>query len=187
MYTIVWVVIALITIVTVWYITTFNKLIHKRNRVEQCQSGICVALKQRNDMIPNLVASVKTYMVHEKETLERITELRVRAEQATGEQEQIELGNQLSGLLSKLQVSVERYPELKANEQFKMLQDSVEEMEYQLQAIRRTFNAAVTDYNNYIEMFPSSIVASGRHTRASLIDIPDPEKKNVDVNDLFNR
>lgn len=169
-----------------WFIVTSNSLIAKRNRVKQCRSGICVALKQRNDMIPNLVASVKAYMGHENETLTRITELRAQATQATTETEQIQAGNQLSALLPRLQVGLENYPELKANQNFMHLQETIEEMELQLQAIRRTYNAAVVDYNNAIEMFPSSWVASRQgHTQEPLIEIPEAEQTPVDVAHLF--
>ena len=169
-----------------WFIATSNSLIAKRNRVKQCRSGICVALKQRNDMIPNLVASVKAYMGHENETLTRITELRAQAAKASSETEQIQAGNQLSALLPRLQVGLEHYPELKANQNFIHLQEAIEEMELQLQAIRRTYNAAVVDYNNAIEMFPSSWVASRQgHTPESLIEIPEAEQAPVDVAHLF--
>ncbi|EKU90988.1 LemA family protein [Bacteroides oleiciplenus] len=180
--------IALVVLLILWYIWTVNNLIAKRNRVKQCRSGICVALKQRNDMIPNLVAVVKSYMGHENETLLRITELRSRTFQPSQESEQIRTGAELSSLLSRLQLSVEDYPELKANEQFHRLQTSIEDMELQLQAIRRTYNAAVTDYNNFIEMFPSSIVARQQnHHQEELIDIPEAEQRNVDVSELLKR
>ncbi len=170
--------IALIILLVLWYIWTANNLIAKRNRVKQCRSGICVALKQRNDMIPN--------MGHENETLTRIAELRSRTFQPSQESEQIKTGNELSSLISKLQLSVEDYPELKASEQFTRLQRSIEDMELQLQAIRRTYNAAVTDYNNSIEMFPSSIVAGRQnHHQEELIDIPEQEQRNVDVSALL--
>ena len=94
--------------------------------------------------------------------------------------------DRLSSLISKLQLSVEDYPELKASEQFTRLQRSIEDMELQLQAIRRTYNAAVTDYNNSIEMFPSSIVAGRQnHHQEELIDIPEQEQRNVDVSALL--
>lgn len=180
--------IGFIVLLVLWYIWTANNLIAKRNRVKQCRSGICVVLKQRNDMIPNLVAAVKSYMGHESELLTRITELRSRAFQPSQESEQIKTGNELSSLLSRLQLSVEDYPELKANEQFHRLQTSIEDMELQLQAIRRTYNAAVTDYNNFIEMFPSSIVARQQnHHQEELIDIPEAEQRNVDVSELLKR
>ena len=167
----------LILLIALWYIWAVNNLIAKRNRVKQCRSGICVALKQRNDMIPNLVAAVKSYMGHENEILTRITELRSHSFQPSQEAEQIKSGNELS---------VENYPELKANEQFHRLQNSIEDMELQLQAIRRTYNAAVTDYNNTIEMFPSSVVARQQgHHQEELIDIPEPEQQNVNVAELL--
>lgn len=121
-----------------------------------------------------------------KEILTRITELRSRTFQPSQEAEQINNGNELSGLLARLQLSVEDYPELKTNEQFNRLMANIEDMELQLQAIRRTYNAAVTDYNNAIEMFPSSIVKRRQgHDAGELIDIPEQEKQNVNVGQLF--
>lgn len=169
----------------IWAIITNNSLIARRNRVKQCRSGICVVLKQRNDLLPNLVASVKAYMGHENEILTRITDLRSRAASAA-ESEQIREGSEISTLLGRLNVAVENYPELKANMQFLHLQGQIEEMENELQAIRRTYNAAVTDYNNAIEMFPSSIIASWRHhSQQELIEIPESEKQPSSVADLF--
>ena len=172
-------------LLALWGIATNNNLIAKRNRVKQCQSGICVVLKQRNDLLPNLVASVKAYMGHENEILIRITDLRSRTSSAS-EGEQIRSGSEISALLGRLNVAVENYPDLKANVQFLHLQSQIEEMENELQAIRRTYNAAVTDYNNAIEMFPSSIIASWRHhVQQELIEIPESEKQNVYVAELF--
>ncbi len=172
-------------LIIIWGIVTNNNLIAKRNSVKQCRSGICVALKQRNDLIPNLVASVKAYMVHEEHLLTTITQLRTRTV-AAPEDEQIRDGGELSTLLGRLNVAVENYPELKANTQFLHLQGQIEEVENELQAIRRTYNAAVTDYNNAIEMFPSSLIASwGHHTQEELIEIPESEKQPVSVAELF--
>lgn len=178
-------IIVILLVILLWAVFTSNNLIAKRNRVKQCRSGICVVLKQRNDLIPNLVASVKTYMGHENEVLTRIAELRSKAASAS-ENEQIKGGTEISSLLARLQVAVEDYPELKANEQFINLQGQIEEMENQLQAIRRTYNAAVTDYNNGIEMFPSSIIASWRkHEQQELIEFPENEMRAIKVGDLF--
>lgn len=172
-------------LVGLWWLMTYNSLIAKRNRVDQCQSGICVSIQQRNDMIPNLVAAVKAYMGHESSLLTRIAELRARGNEGS-EAEQIKNGNEISALLGQLRVAVESYPDLKANEQFLHLQSQIEDMERELQAVRRTFNAVVTDYNNAIDMFPSSLVASAaRHTRRDLIALPESEQKNVDVKSLF--
>lgn len=169
-----------------WFIVTSNSLIAKRNRVKQCRSGICVAMKQRNDLIPNLVAAARTYMDYENRTLMQITELRTQAASATDERAQIEAGNRLSALLPQLRLTAENYPDLKADGQFLQLQHALEEVEMQLQAIRRTYNAAVVDYNNAIEMFPSSWVAACRkHRCEELIDIPEAERAVPDVKQLF--
>ncbi|WP_297273915.1 LemA family protein [uncultured Bacteroides sp.] len=173
-------------LLVLWYVWTANNLVAKRNRVKQCRSSICVVLKQRNDLLPNLVAAVKSYMGHESEVLVRIAELRSRMSAAASENEQIKAGGELSSLLARLNVSVEDYPELKADGQFHRLQANIEEMELQLQAVRRTYNAAVTDYNNAIEMFPSSVVARRQHHRQEeLIEITEEERRNVDVAALF--
>lgn len=172
-------------LLVIWGIVTNNNLIAKRNRVKQCRSSICVALKQRNDLIPNLVASVKAYMGHENEILTRITDLRTRTTSAS-EREQIREGGEISTLLGRLNVAVENYPELKANTQFLHLQGQIEEVENELQAIRRTYNAAVTDYNNAIEMFPSSVIARlCRHTQQELIEIPESEHVPPHIAELF--
>ena len=169
-----------------WYIWCNNNLIAKLNRVKQCRSSICVVMKQRNDLLPNLVASVKSYMGHENEILTRITELRSRTFDPFQEAEQIDNATELSGLLARLQLSVEDYPELKADRHFHRLMTNIESMELQLQAIRRTYNAAVTDYNNAIQMFPSSIVARWqKHQAEELIDIPSHEMKYVNISEFF--
>lgn len=177
----------ILLIIMLWAIFISNNLIAKRNRVKQCRSGICIVLKQRNDLIPNLIGAVKMYMGHENEVLTRIAELRSKVASAS-ENEQIKGGTEISSLLTRLQVAVEDYPELKSNEQFINLQWQIEGMENELQAIRRTYNAAVTDYNNSIEMFPSSIIASWRkHEQQELIEIPESEMRNVNVTELFGK
>lgn len=177
----------ILLIIILWAVSVNNNLIAKKNRVRQCRSGICVALKQRNDLIPNLVASVQAYMGHENEILVRITELRAKARDSNAsESEQIKDGTKISSLLGKLNVVMENYPELKADGQFHHLQYQIAEMENEIQAIRRTYNAAVTDYNNAIEMFPSSIIASWRrHEPQELVEFPESEMKEVKVGELF--
>lgn len=179
-------IVVLVAVIIIWYIVTYNALIAKRNRVEQCQSGITVLLKQRNDLIPNLVAAVQKYSQYEGTLLTNITELRSRMQNTEDAWKQNQFGEEMSKLIHQLNVTVEAYPELQANEQFMKLERSVEDMEYQLQAMRRSYNAAAVVYNNAIEMFPSSIVANvAHHTKAQLIEIPDEEKVNVDLNTLF--
>lgn len=180
------IVIAVFAIVILWFIITYNKFIAKNNRVKQTESSISVMLKQRNDMIPNLVAAVQSYMGHENTTLTRIAELRALIQQTDNEQEQIKLGSELSSKLADIKVAVENYPDLKADKQFLRLQSSIEEMEYQLQAARRTFNAAAVDFNNFVQMFPSSIIAGIKNYKVyDLITIVEAERANVDVKALF--
>ena len=173
-------------IIILWFIITYNKFIAKNNRVKQTDSSISVMLKQRNDMIPNLVAAVQNYMGHENATLVKITELRAQMQQSGNEQQQMQLGTEMSKALADIKVAVENYPELKADQHFTRLLNGIEEMEYQLQAARRTFNAAAVDFNNYVEMFPSNIIASMRNYKLyDLITIPESEMANVDVKSLF--
>ncbi|MDR2498144.1 MAG: LemA family protein [Tannerellaceae bacterium] len=175
-----------VLLILLWVIMTGNAFIAKNTRVQQTESSIFVMLKQRNDMIPNLVASVQTYMGHESATLTKIAELRSLYQQAASQQEQMEIGAQLSKSLAEVKVAVEAYPELKANAHFKTLNASIEEMEYQLQAARRTFNAAIADYNNFVLMFPSSIIAAmKKYSPRELITIPESEHTNVNVSALF--
>lgn len=179
------VLIAIAVLILIWGIITSNNLIAKKNRVEQCRSGICVALKQRNDLIPNLVASLKAYMGHENEILTRIAELRSRAYGAP-EVEQIKDGTEISALLKQVKAVVESNPDLKANEQFVYLQYQITDMENELQAIRRTYNATVTDYNNAVEMFPSSYIASRKHlAKEALIQIPESELGDIHIKEIF--
>ena len=177
---------AIIIIVLLWLIAIYNKFVAKNNRVKQTESTISVMLKQRNDMIPNLVAAVQNYVGHENTTLTKIAELRAQMQQSSNEHEQIQLGTEMSKKLADVKVTVEKYPELKADKQFLRLEESIEEMEYQLQAARRTFNAAAVDFNNYVQMFPSNIIASMKNYQLyELITIPENEKANVDVSKLF--
>ncbi|MDR2148666.1 MAG: LemA family protein [Tannerella sp.] len=173
-------------IAILWFIVTYNRFVAKNNRVKQTESTISVMLKQRNDMIPNLVAAVQNYAGHENATLTRIAGLRTQMLQSGDGHEQMQLGTEMSKALADVKATVEKYPELKADRQFLRLEESIEEMEYQLQAARRTFNAAAVDFNNYVQMFPSNIIASMKHYQPyELITVPESEKANVDVKALF--
>jgi LemA protein len=166
----------------------YNSLVGKKNAVENAFGSIDVMCKKRYDLIPNLVATVKQYAAHESGTLEKVTALRNQA--AAGNlstDETVQLNNQLTKALGGLMVQVEAYPELKANENFAQLQRALNETEEQLSAARRTFNAAVTDYNNAVEMFPTSIVAGMmNYKRRQLFEAAEQERQNVDVSTLFN-
>ena len=144
-------------------------------------------LKKRFDLIPNLVGAVKAYMAHERDTLEKITALRAKAlsPDVSGE-ERMACGAEAAGLLHKIMVQAENYPDLKASANFLQLQSALNEVEEQLSAARRTFNAVVTEYNNAIQVFPNCIFAPlfGFEKR-QLFEVAGEERANPDVSSLF--
>jgi len=165
----------------------YNSLIYRKNQVENMQGAVDAYLKQRYDLIPNLVASVKEYMKHEKDVLEEITKLRSMAVESGDFDEKIDIERKLEPLLHRLMVNVENYPQLKASENFLQLQETLKNLEDNIAAARRAYNQAVTDYNNAIEMFPTNIMASWmRLERKKVFEIPESQRENVDVSGLFN-
>lgn len=184
-------VIALIVlgVLAVIAVVMYNSLVGKKNAVENAFGSIDVMCKKRYDLIPNLVAAVKQYVAHEAGTLEKVTALRHQAmANNLSPDETVQVNNQLTRALNGLMVQVEAYPELKASDNFMHLQRTLNEIEEQLSASRRAFNAAVTDFNNAVEMFPTSIMAGMmRYTRRALFEATEVERNTVDVNSLFNR
>ena len=167
----------------------YNTLISKKNQVDNIFASLDAILKKRYDLLPNLVASVQEYMIHEKSTLEKVTQLRVSAMQSgLGSEAKIELDNKFSQMLSGLMVSVENYPTLKANENFLHLQHTLNELEEQISAARRAYNQSVTDYNNAIEMFPTNIMANFMKLEHKILfAIVEHERQNVDVKNIFQK
>jgi LemA protein len=161
----------------------YNTLIVKKNRIENAFSTIDTQLKKRYDLIPNLVSTVKGYAKHEKELFQRITDLRANAMKGDlTSDETVGLNNQISQALLGVMAVVENYPDLKASNNFLHLQRTLNEIEEQISAARRAFNAAVTDFNNSVEMFPSSIMANlMRYKTRRLFEIPAAERRNVDM------
>jgi LemA protein len=139
----------------------YNSLISRRNRVENAFSSVDVLLKKRYDLIPNLVEAVKGYMTHERSVITTVTELRAKAVSGgMSKDDTIDVNNQITTALRSIMVSVENYPQLKASENFLYLQSSLTEVEEQISAARRAFNASVLSYNNAVDMLPTSILAS---------------------------
>lgn len=165
----------------------YNGLVGKKNQVENAFAGMDAMLKKRYDLIPNLVATVKQYAAHEEGTLTKVTELRAKAVSGgLSADERIDLDNQISKAVGGIMVAVENYPDLKANENFLQLQRSLNEVEEQISASRRSYNASVTSYNDAIEMFPSNIMANMmNYKRKAVFEIPESERANVDVGKLF--
>jgi len=151
----------IIIVIILVLIIIYNRLIQKRNAVDNAYFSMDVMLKKRYDLIPQLVEAVKGYMSHEKDVLLQLTELRQKILVGNlNTNEKVELDNKISTTLQNVFASFESYPQLKASENFLKLQGAINETEEQLAASRRFYNAAVNDYHNGIEMFPSSLVAS---------------------------
>lgn len=137
----------------------YNRLVKLRNNRENAFADIDVQLRQRHDLIPQLVDSVKGYMTHEREVLEAITQARSAAMQAGTIHDKIEAENRLSSALQGLKVAVEAYPDLKSNTNFLQLQTEIADVENKLAAVRRYFNNATKELNNAVETFPSNLLA----------------------------
>ncbi|MCH8554303.1 MAG: LemA family protein [Schleiferiaceae bacterium] len=152
-------VIGVIVAVVLYIVSIYNKLVALRNRRENAFADIDVQLKQRHDLIPQLVNTVKGYMKHEEGVLTKLTEARARAMGAGSIDDKIAAENQLSSALSGLKVSVEAYPDLKASQNFTQLQNEIADIENKLAAVRRFFNSATRELNTAIEVFPSNIFA----------------------------
>lgn len=148
-----------VAIVLSYIIIIYNLFVRDQNLIKEAWSGIDVQLKRRHNLIPNLVAVVKGYSQHEKTLLEDITQKRSEAAKFDNLIDKAPAESDLSGMLKNLLVSVENYPDLKANENFLNLQKQLVEIEDQLQYARRYYNGAVRNYNIRVESFPSNIIA----------------------------
>lgn len=170
-------------------ISIYNNLIGKRNQVDNVFGSIDALLKKRYDLIPNLIATVKEYMGYEQKTLTDITSLRAQATTRDLDQNQkVDLENKFVPALRGLMVAVEAYPDLKANQNFLQLQGTFNEVEEQISAARRAFNAAVTDYNNAIQMFPGNIFAGLMgFAPKKVFETSDAERQNPNAGELFKK
>jgi len=168
----IWIVPVVIVVIIFWLIAIYNSLVRLRNTRQNAFADIDVQLKQRHDLIPQLVETVKGYATHEKELLLKITQARTAAMGATTIDEKIKTETQLSAALQGLKISVEAYPDLKANQNFLQLQEELSDIENKLAAARRYFNAATTEYNTGIETFPSNLIANSfGFQRETLFDL----------------
>ena len=154
------VIIAIIAVIVLWCISTYNSLVKLRNKAQTAWAQVDVVLKRRADLIPNLVETVKGYAKHEKETLQAVIAARNNYTNASTVEEQIETSNQLTQAIGRLFAVAEAYPDLKANENFKNLQNQLEETENKISYSRQFYNDTVLMYNNKCETFPSNIFAN---------------------------
>lgn len=178
---------AIIAFIAIMVISMYNGLIRRRNELDNAFGGMDAQLKMRYDLIPNLVSVVKKYAEHERELLSKITELRSKVMGGNlSTDEKVAVDNKISEGLKSIMVAVENYPDLKASENFLQLQRSLNEVESQISAARRTYNAVITNYNNGIQVFPQNILANMLNmTHKPVFEIPQAERENVDVSKLF--
>jgi LemA protein len=154
-----WIVIGIVAVIVIGAVVIFNGLVAMRQRANQAFSDIDVQLKQRHDLIPNLVETVKGYAAHERGTLENVIKARNTAMVAQGPAQQAAAENMLTGALRQIFALSEAYPDLKANQNFQQLQAELSDIENKLAAARRFFNNAVQEYNTGIEQFPAVLLA----------------------------
>src|SRR5690242_10664939 len=154
-----WIVLAVIVVIVLWVITIYNGLVSMRQRVSQAFADVDVQLRQRHDLIPNLVETVKGYAAHERGTLEAVVKARQMAVAAPSIDQKVQAENMLSGALRQLFALSESYPDLKANQNFQQLQNELSDIENKLAAARRFFNNAVQEYNTGIQNFPAVLIA----------------------------
>lgn len=175
------VLLVIVVLIALYLIGAYNGLVRLRNNRENAFANIDVQLKQRYDLVPQLVASVKGYADHEKSLLESVTRARTAAMSATTINEKIDAENQLSSALAGLKVSLEAYPNLKANQNFLQLQNELADIENKLASVRRFFNSATKELNTACESFPTNIIAGmfGFH-REPLFEVPAQERANYD-------
>jgi len=177
-----WIILVIIAVIAFWLVIVFNSLVKLRNRTKEAWSDIDVQLKRRYDLIPNLVATVKGYAAHEKETFLKVTEARNMAMKATKPEEKAKAENMLTATLKTLFAVAESYPQLKANENFLQLQDELSDTENKIQSSRRFYNGNVRDFNTKIQVFPNNLIAGMLgFTKFEYFEAAEAERKAVKV------
>ena len=174
--------IAIVVIVTLFAMATYNGLVRLRNNRENAFADIDVQLKQRHDLIPQLVETVKGYTKHESDSLIKLTQARSAAISAKDIDQKIVAENQLSSALNGLKITVEAYPDLKASKNFMQLQEEMADIENKLAAVRRYFNSATKEYNNQVETFPANLLAGMfGFRREKMFDVGEQQRAQLDT------
>lgn len=176
-----WIVIIVAVVLGIFVVSLYNKLIAFKNNRENAFADIDVQLKQRHDLIPQLVSAVKGYMEHESGVLTRVTEARSKAMGATSIDGKIAAEQELGSALQGLQIQVEAYPDLKASTNFMHLQTEISDVENKLASVRRYFNSATREFNVAVQSFPSNLIAGmfGFHTEP-MFDVGTTERERLD-------
>lgn len=175
------IIIAVAVVILLGIIGLYNNLVRMRNNRENAFANIDVQLKQRHDLVPQLVSTVKGYASHEKTVLENVTNARTAAMSANNINDKIQAENKLSSALANLKVSLEAYPDLKASQNFLQLQTEISDIENKLAASRRFFNSATKELNNAVQTFPANILAGmfGFH-KEPMFEIPATDRASLD-------
>ena len=178
-----WIILAIVVVLVIAVIGMYNGLVQSKIKVDNAWSQIDVQLQRRFDLIPNFVETVKGYMNHEKETFEKISQLRTSWANTQSVAEKAELENQLSTALKTIMAVSENYPELKANQNFSELSEELRNTENKISFSRQFYNDAVTMYNTKLQVFPSNIIAGMFNFKARDLFKAESEeaRKNVKV------
>ncbi|GJG67613.1 membrane protein [Prevotella lacticifex] len=169
--------IVIAVIIVLWVISIYNSLVRLRNNRENAFADIDVQLKQRYDLVPQLVETVKGYAKHESTVLQNVTNARAAAMSATTIDDKIKADNALTSALAGLKVSLEAYPDLKANQNFLQLQDEIADIENKIAAARRYFNSATRELNNAVQAFPNNLFAGMFHFQTEpMFEVPKEER-----------
>ena len=175
-----WILLGVIVLIALFLVFLYNRLVNLRQVVNQAWSDITVQLKQRHDLIPNLVETVKGYAAHERGTLDAVVQARNAAVAASGPQAQAAAENMLTGALRQLFALAEAYPDLKASQNFMQLQADLADVENKIAASRRFFNNSVQEYNTAIEQFPAVLIAGQfGFTHRDFFDLEEGERAAV--------
>ena len=179
----IWIILAIVVVIILAIIGIYNGLVQSKIKVDNAWSQIDVQLQRRFDLIPNFVETVKGYMEHEKETFEKIAQLRTSWANASSVSEKAQLDGELSGALKTIMAVSESYPELKANQNFSDLSEELRNTENKISFSRQFYNDTVTMYNTKLEVFPSNIIAGmfNFKSRDLFKAESDEARKNVKV------
>jgi LemA protein len=178
----IWIFLGVVVLLVLWIIMIYNGLVAMRQRANQSFADIDVQLKQRHDLIPNLVETVKGYAAHEKSTFDAVVQARNAAIAAHGPAAQAQAENVLSGALRQLFALSEAYPDLKASANFQQLQRDLSDVENKLSAARRFFNNAVSEFNAAVESFPAVLFSRALgFMKREFFDVGDDQRKTLDT------
>ena len=175
-------VLGIVAIILIYFLVTYNSFVRLGNRVDEAFSTMDVYLKKRWDLIPNLVETVKSYVKHEKDTLEQIVNLRNSSYDNMSSTDKVKTNNELSKGITKIMALAESYPDLKSNENFKNLSDQLLKIEEDIANSRKYYNGIVRTFNDKVEMFPSNLIAKILgYKEKDMFEASETERENIKV------